>query len=212
MKRNKIPAAILLVLALLAAGLGWTVSFAARDAEPILISQPEEAKQTVRNLLEAARTGDFSGAAACMVPGTDLGEAREPETQVGKLLFQAFQASFTYKIMGDCYASDAGVSLDVTVSYLDFDSVISSLGDRASRLLSRRIGQAESMEEIYDDNNEYREDLIGEVLNQAMAQALEEDARQVTESITVRLAFEAERWRVVPDGDVLRVISGGTAG
>jgi hypothetical protein len=51
-----------------------------------------------------------------------------------------------------------------------------------------------------------------QVLYDAASEALQEDARYVTQNVTLNLVFHQQRWWVMADQSLLRVISGGTAG
>ena len=210
MNEHKILSGVLFGLAILLVLLTWILGFTARENSPVLVTQPREARQTVVTMLDAAGQGDLDTMSSCLAEGCSLGQQREPDSVVGKLLWKSYLDSFTYEILGDCYASDSGVALNVRVTYLDFDSVMEPMGKRTARLLTRRVGQAKKIEEVYDENNEYREDVVQDVLDEAMSQALEDEATQVTKEVAVHLTYENGQWRILPEPEILSAISGGT--
>ena len=80
-------------------------------------------------------------------------------------------------------------------------------------LLNRRVEAAEDISEIYDEKNNYREDLILAVLQEATTIALKRDARYQETTIPIYLVFEQSQWWVQPSQELLNVLSGvGTGG
>ena len=61
----------------------------------------------------------------------------------------------------------------------------------------------------YDENNNYREDMVMELLFQAAEACLQEDAEMVTVEIVVKLTHEQGQWWVLPEKELLEAISGG---
>jgi hypothetical protein len=67
------------------------------------------------------------------------------------------------------------------------------------------------MSEVYGPNNDYREDFVMAVLRDAVQEALAEDAKSTTVSITLELVYADSQWWVVPSDELIRAISGGIA-
>ena len=63
--------------------------------------------------------------------------------------------------------------------------------------------------EIYDSNNEYREDFVLGALYDAALAALEEDAATVSWDVTLNLIYQDGQWWIMPDQSLLQAISGG---
>lgn len=212
MKQTKIISAVLFAAALVLAILTGILSFSARGKNPVLISRPEEARQTAETMLEAVGRGDFTQVGGCLLGNPSFGEFQEPEDPLEKLLWEAFLGSFSWEILGDCYGSQSGTALDISASYLDFDSVMKPLGEVTKTLLNHRIGQAEDLDEIYDENNEYREELVQEVLQEAVSQTIREKGTLTQTELTLYLTHDGSYWKVIPDEALLGAISGGTLG
>ena len=168
--------------------------------------------EQAQDVMDRLCAGDYAGASAGMVGNPDLGADREPADDVGKLLWEAFLESLRYEFQGQPYAVDRGLAWDAEVSCLDFDSVTGNLGHRCRELLDQRVARAENVSEVYDENNEYREDVVMEVLREAVETAIREDGRTTVLPMTVKLACVDGRWLVVPDGELLKVFSWGTVG
>lgn len=99
--------------------------------------------------------------------------------------------------------------MDIQITAMDIDSVTVNLRQRAQTLLEQRIGQAKDTSEIYDENNEYREDFVMDALYDAAREALAEDAKTVSWEITLNLIYQEGQWWIMPEAKLLQAISGG---
>ena len=179
------------------------------DAEPVLIAEPVEATRKVEELMDAVVSCDYEKASSLIYGNPTLGLDRDPADQVGIMLWDAFTKSQSYELKGGCTAVESGLVQQVVFTYLDMTSVTANLGERSQAMLVERIEAAEDIDEIYDENNEYREDVVMEVLEEAVAKALKEDAQNVTVELTVNLIFRDGQWWIVADNALLNAISGG---
>lgn len=209
MKIRNVISAVFAVVAICAAALGVYLSLNYRNADPVLLSPPDEAESRVLEFMDAVCEGNYDKASQCMSGTPDLGLSREPADDVGKLLWDAYTGSLSYSVMGACYATDDGLAQQVSITGLDIESVTSVLKERSQALLEQRVQEAENADEVYDENNDYREDFVMQVLYDAAAQALKSDAEEKTVEFTVNLVYQNEQWMVLADNDLLDAISGG---
>ena len=75
-------------------------------------------------------------------------------------------------------------------------------------LMEAKAAAAEDKTEIYNEDNSYRSELVNQALNDAVTQALGEDAQTVTRDVTLGLIYQDGAWWVVPDQALLQIISG----
>ena len=209
MKIRNLLSALFALLGMGAAIAGIYLSLSSMHATPILLTQPGAAKAKVESVMDAISEGDYTAASLGIQGTPNLGVDRVAESAVGDLIWGAFLDSITYQLDGECYATDSGISQNVVIRTLEIASVTESLRDRSQTLLAQRVEEAEDTSELYDENNEYREDLVMDVLYAAAQQAIEEDARYVTWEIRLDLVYENNRWWVLPSMEFLQAISGG---
>ena len=81
--------------------------------------------------------------------------------------------------------------------------------DTLAEAARQRVAEAEDPGEVYDENNDYREDLVMEVLQTAAREALQSDAREISWEITLNLVYENGQWWIMPEQTLLEAISGG---
>ena len=156
--------------------------------------------------------GDYERAESLLLGSPSLGLDREPDSRVGQMVWQAYQSSLTFTAEGDCYATASGIAQNYRVRYLELGSVTESLRERSQQLLEQRVAQAEETAQVYDENNNYREDVVMEVLAQAAEQALREDAVYKETVIALQLTNQNGSWFVLPNEELVSVLSGGLAG
>lgn len=202
--------AALLLVGITAGALAIHISLRYPTEKPILLEQPDVAIRQVTDMMDAVCEGDYDQASTYLLGNPSLGVAEKPENVIGALLWDAFLDSTEYELTGECYTTDAGLAQNVSFTYLDTASVTVNLRQRAQELLNQRVAEAEDVSEIYDENNEYREALVMEALQEAVQAALLEDAKTVTVTLTVNLKHQNGQWWVVVDNALLDAFAGGT--
>ena len=212
MKIKTILSLLFALVAMALAGLTLWVCRDALDSRPVLKVVPYAASETADALLRSVKAGDYETASNMMYGKPNLGMDRAPSDEVGQILWDAFQDSFSFELQGECYATDSGVAQDVIVTYLDFSSVTASLRLRSQELLVQRVEQAVDSDTIYDENGDYLEEFVMEVLRDVTLDALEEDTQNTQLQLTVNLVYKQGRWWVMADQALLSAISGGVAG
>lgn len=181
------------------------------DAPVRMTEPPAGAVECSEKLADAISQRDYAAVGGCLYGQPDLGmEGAIEETMVFEI-WNVFENSLSFSFKGDCYAQDSGIYRDAAVTYLEVASVTENLQTRAHALLTEKVEAATDMAELYDENNEFREDLVIQVLYEALDQACAEDARVVTKDMTLELLHRDGRWWVVPDAALLQALSGGLA-
>jgi len=209
MKLSRIIGGLFGVAGVCAAVLSITLAFQKMDASPVLVEQPETAREQVEVLMEAVSNNDYVTASTVIQGNPVFGADREPADAVSGLIWDAFVESVSYELVGELYATDSGVAQNITVTALDMGSVTANLKERSEKLLEQRVKAAEDPDEVYDEKNEYREDFVMQVLYDATVQALNQDAKTVTSDVTINMIFEDGQWWIVSDSALLSAITGG---
>ena len=206
---KKLLSVIFIIIGIAAAVAAVNLGLSNKDADPVLLAPPEEAKLQVVGMMDAVCAGDFAGASAYLQGQPDLGVDREASDPVGVLIWNAFCDSMSYELVGECYGTEEGLAQDLTISCLDITSVTEVLKERSQTMLEQRVEEAEDLDEVYDEDLQYREDFVMSVLYDAAEVALEEDARTMTADLTVNMIYQNETWWIIADRNLLDAISGG---
>ncbi len=192
----------------IAAGAVWT-ALTSKDALPVLLTPPDSATGQLKAMLDAVCEGDYEEASRHLLGQPDLGVANKPEDDIGVLLWEAYQQSISYRLVGECYTTEDGLSQDIAITYLDLGSVTEKLRERSQQKLEQRVAEAEDLTQVYDENYEYREDVVMEILHETVQEALEQDGRSTTVELTANLKYQDGQWWVLVDAALLDAISGG---
>ena len=125
------------------------------------------------------------------------------------MIWEGFAGSFSCEILGSCYPTESGVSLDVRITSLDLNSATASIGDRTQILLQQRLDSAQNMDEIYDASGNYLDSLLQELMAQAAKEALAQESKFITREVTLSMVHRDGQWWVLPEADLLEAISYG---
>lgn len=202
-----LAAGICALAACFCAGMGIFAAFYQPDAQSVMLVQPRQAYDRAEDFLSALEAGQLEQAGSYLLGQPSLGADSMPEDAPGQVIWEGFVSSFSCDISGDCYSSDSGVSLDVTITSLDLDSATASIGSRTQVLLQQRLDNAQTMDELYDASGNYLDSLLEQVLTQAAREALAQDGTPVTRSLTLSLVYREEQWWILPQEELLRAIS-----
>ena len=99
----------------------------------------------------------------------------------------------------------------VNQRYSEARRVLDGMKQAVPALLEEQVAQAVSMDQVYDDAHEYREDFIRALLDQAAEDGLTQ-AAPVARPLTLRLVRDRGQWWVLPDQALLSAVSGGLLG
>ena len=206
---KKLLAVILMLIGLGLAGVTVYLGITNRNSEPVLLTPPDEPRGKVVAMMDAVCANDYKTATGFIYGTPDLGISREAADPVGVMIWEAFESSVSYELVGECYPTEQGLAQNVVLTCLDITSITDSLRTRSQQLLEQRVAEAEDVSEIYNENNEYREDFVMAVLYDAAKDAVREDARTMTVELTVNLRYQDDNWWIIADEALLDAISGG---
>ena len=179
-----------------------------RNADVRVLELPREAVSCSEDFARALNDGDLETAAQYVYGQPDLGVGTVPENPESALLWEAFVNSISFEFPGNCYMEQNTLLRRGSITTLDVSSVTGKLRESVQSLLDQRIASAQSLEEIYDAQNQFREDLVTQILDQALQQALAQDGQTVTREVTLKLVNRDGRWWVVPDQNLLQILTG----
>ena len=206
---KKILAVILGLVAVCTAAATIYLSVQVMNSKPVLLTPPDVARSKVIMVMNAICDGDYNEASRSIYGTPSLGADRAPANEVGAMIWNAFQDSISYELVGECYTTDQGLAQNVRITCLDITSVTDQLRDRSQAMLEQRVAEAENVSDIYDENNEYREEFVMEVLFDAAEDSLAENTRELTVELTINLSYQDGNWWVIADEALLDAISGG---
>lgn len=169
------------------------------------MDHPEKQTQT---LMEAVCKGDYSAAEDVLYGHPKLVWNPDQASQLGSVLWDAFDDSISYEFSGGCYATSSGIFRDVTVTALDIPALIPRIQARFQQLLPQRSTEYQKLSDVLDENGNYHESFVMGVLLEAAEQVLQEGNSFSSWSLTLELVRQDGRWLVVPSQQLVSIMSG----
>lgn len=177
----------------------------------LAVEVPQEAVACSEQLAEAISQGDLGTAAQFLYGQPELGVDDVPSDPAAAGFWDAFRDSMTCDFSGECYILDGGFARDAEITALDVEAMTRDFQTRSHDGMTQRVDSATEMSELYDENNNFRQDLIDQVIEQACQEAVQQAQTTRTWHSTWRLVHREGRWWVVPDEELLSAFSAGLA-
>lgn len=198
-------------LAIVCAGLGLASCVFGKNIGT-LISRPDgNPQETVIAFCEAITAGDYSKACDYLIDYSDLGLGGEPESEEGRLLFDALKNSYAYTISTSPVVNGMNAVQRLSFRYLNLNSIIAAVGDRVPQLLDG-IVQTRPASQVYDASGGYLEAVTDEVYRKALTEVLSDPSKYYTPSeFDVELEYRSGKWMMSMNRDFLNALTGGAA-
>lgn len=178
------------------------------DAPVRMEAVPDGAEACAEAFCDAVNRGDLAAASGLLYGQPDLGVEVQPATAQGAMVWEAYADSLACEFSGNYYTAQSGLARDAQITTLDTAAMMEELGQYAQSSLTAKINGAETLAEIYDENNNYRADLVEQVMQDALQQALSWDKATVTRDVTVKMIYRDGSWWILPDQPLLQALSG----
>lgn len=205
---RKIASTVLSLLGFLSIAVGiFAVSFGLR-AEPVILREPEGARQCAEGFRNAVNDGNLAEAAAYLSDSSALGEVPANADTVATLVWDTYRTQLQAQLVGTLYTTPEGLCVDMELTAVSVDDVAAEIGSRAVVRMQERVAAASDMAELYGDDGQYRPELVGEVLQQAALETLMGELPTATAGISLHLTQSGESWKIIPDQALIDALSG----
>ena len=205
-------AATLFLLGFLMAVLPLCTVRYAMSAEPDILESPAPATATAQQWLDAVCRGDDDAASALLYGTPGFGTAPDNASPAAQQLWQAYRGSLEYSFAGECYATNSGVAVDVTLHCLDIPTLLDSLENRVQTLLEQKMDSAKGSDLLFDEDGNLKTEEAEDILSDALLLALGRQMPLQEQAVTLSLIFEQGSWWVLPEADALSILSGSFSG
>ena len=197
--------AVIAALLIVSTAVGYAVF---HSAPPMIGTSTNAAEAVSEELIDSICNMDYTAAGEILYGKPALQWAAETASPLSTQLWTAYTNSMTCEFSGPCYATEAGIFRDVTVTALDISALSPKIQERFDLLLEPYLAESRRNTEIYDENGIMRQDFTAGVLYQAIDEILSEDNAHAVHTITLELVFEDGQWWVVPSQSLIDVVVG----
>lgn len=205
---RKISSIVLSIMGFLSIIAGISTVFWGLQADPMILREPEKAKQCAEEFLQAINDGSLAEAADYLPDPSALGEVSEDADPIAALIWDTYRTQLEAELVSGLYTTADGLCIDMELTALDVGDAVEKIGTLAVERMQERVAAASDMSELYGDDGQYRPELVDNVLQQAALETLMCDLPTVTTSITLHLTQSGEAWKVIPDRALINALSG----
>lgn len=205
---RKISSIVLSIMGFLSIIAGISTVFWGLQADPMILREPEKAKQCAEEFLQAINDGSLAEAADYLPDPSALGEVSEDADPIAALIWDTYRTQLEAELVSGLYTTADGLCMDMELTALDVDDAVEKIGTLAVERMQERVAAASDMSELYGDDGQYRPELVDNVLQQAALETLMCDLPTVTTGITLHLTQSEEAWKVIPDRALINALSG----
>ena len=167
-------------------------------------------QETVSAFFDALHKADYETVNGilgnCTLVNTDMSQ----QSEVNRKLFSALSDSISSRFAGDCRVDGLNAVQTVQVTYFDISSSAAQLNTLTKEQLDLMLSEVDNASELYDENGEYRHDVVMQVFEQAVVIMLENvNDYYVTREFDINLFYEDDNWYIEPSEDILGCMIGG---
>lgn len=178
--------------------------------EPARAEIPQAAKDCAAEMVALLEEGDLAAVSEKLYGSPELGVKQNLSGETAAV-WEIFCKGITCELVSDVYVSGSSFAVDAVITVPEIASITDSVTEHAKTILDERIAVAEKMDELYDENNDFRQDVIDEVMTKAARLAFAEEPEMLTYETTFGFTCQQNQWYVVPDAGFMRALSGGLA-
>ena len=210
-KTQRIFAALCGAAALVLGGFGIWLGVTSPGKSPVLLKTDQGAQDRCRDFAQCLREEDFEGLSKTLL-GTPQITQYSGEEALAARIWQAYVSSMDCTLEGELYGTGQGLAQNITLEALDLEDLGARLEEKVPLLLEARMEEARDIAELYDGRNGYRQEVIDQVLLQALDEVLSQNPQTRETTLTLRLCRSRGQWLIQPEGDLIRFLSGNIAG
>ena len=159
----KISSIVLSIMGFLSIIAGIIAIFWGLQADPVILREPEKAKQCAEEFLQAINDGSLAEAADYLPDPSALGEVPVDADTVASLVWDTYRTRLDAKAISGLYTTADGPSMDMELTTLDVDKVVEQIGSLAVKRMQKRVAAASDMSELYGDDGQYRWELVDDI-------------------------------------------------
>lgn len=205
---RKISSIALSIMGFLSIIAGIFAIFWGLQAEPVILREPEKARQCAEGFLKAINDGRLAEAGDYLPDSSALGEVPEDADPIATLIWDTYRTQLDAELVSGLYTTADGLCMDMELTALDVGDAVEKIGSLAVKRMQERVAAASDMSELYGDDGQYHSELVDNVLQQAAMETLMCDLPTVTTIITLHLTQSGEVWKVIPDPALINALSG----
>lgn len=178
-----------------------------RNASPLVFGGTAKATRQVSRLLSDVNTADAAVIASYFPEGTDLERMYSLDQPVADALTRTVWKSLSFELAGDARGTGSALAVDVKLRTMDAGKTLEQAKEKVRPLVNEKVRKADSLDAIFDADNQYKEEFLNAVLLEALDDTLKNPEMR-EQSITVYVRKTGGRWEILPEDSLMNALSG----
>ncbi|MBO5975615.1 MAG: hypothetical protein J6P94_00355, partial [Oscillospiraceae bacterium] len=188
------------------------ISIFAVSSKPVILSESADPSSTAEEFISLVLSGEHKQAEKLLVGDSNLGLDAKPQDNLGAMLYEALQNSFSYEVTSECVSDSINASQSFTVTYLDIPSLTALQQEATNARLAQYVEAAVRAEEVLGDDGNYLPEVAMRALEEVTAELIENaEEHYVEKEITINMQYISGEWKVIADSSLFAILSGNTA-
>ena len=176
---------------------------------PLILSD-DAPENTLSAFFTALKAQDWEAASECVSDSSSFSPGTELSDDYSRRFWQAQRGSWEFEITGDFVAEGRDLTRTVKVTSLQFKNAEAFIRDSVQSGLAASVEAAVLKSEVYDENGDYREDLVRGYLDKAVAEYLRRPSEEAAVcEVKVRMSHGEDGWKIDPDKSLVEALTGG---
>lgn len=159
-------------------------------------------------LMNTIQAGDLETLSGMLYGAPDLGTAPERDKDAESMLWYAYLESLQYRISDQLTTPDNSIAVEVQLTAMDLSAVTDALQESAPGLLAEKAVALDDEKTVYDENRQYREEFIADVLLDSSRQILSQPLAEAEHTLTLHFVRSGHSWLALPSEELLHLLSG----
>lgn len=170
----------------------------------------EDAQTSAGRFLDYCVTDNEEAAMEMLSSEEPLFVTFKDEGETEKYIFNTLRQSLTYRLDGTAAMNGTHASVPATVTYLNLSSLSPDLSDKVNSLLKDKVENSRKAE-VFDENNEYRPDVLNMLYEEAVVGILQTPDKYLEESsFDLEMDYKDGEWKIAPNAALKLALAGGS--
>ena len=185
--------------------------FTANEKGTLYFKPGEEPVVCAKRFLSFVCDKDEEDAKKILSSDDSLFVSPENPDETEELIFSSLRESYSYSVTDPGSSEDTHTSVSASINYLDMEKSVPELKEYVNSRLAELVENSRRSD-VYDENDEYRQDVLNDVYAEAVKKVLEDPEKYYSDSdITLDLDYSNGEWRVAPNPALKLALSGGSS-
>lgn len=209
---GRIIGAILLILAIVLAFVGYYIGTNCLGREPVNLTSLPDPMRTVKAFFDSVAEENYEKAYGCLSGYDSLGLENTPEDAYAAAFWKIVRENTSWESASDCKVNGTEAKAEVTVISPDLNLLVDGLAEDVNERIGQKIEEAVTLDGIYNEDKSYKQEFIMEVYDEVLKERLQETEYPLRrDTVTVSLTYSDKKWMILPDAELMNALTGGAA-